>query len=104
MTSPSQMEMNDFAKYLESQSAQKLLQLLTCCESLSDKKIAEKTKLSERKIHVTLNNLEKIDVIITKSSGKYSFSSSKFTVLLKDAYSVILEEIIGKALFVDKAT
>ena len=86
-------------RYLGSPSAQKLLQILACWDSLSVKEMAQKTALSESQIHVTLKNLEKIELVVKKGWGRYSLSDSQFAHLLKAAYLNILEQIIGNEIF-----
>ncbi|HMF31670.1 MAG TPA: hypothetical protein VKK79_09660 [Candidatus Lokiarchaeia archaeon] len=92
-------DIHNLDRYLGSPSSQKVLQLLTCWETLSVKEIALKAALSESQVHVTLNRLEKLDLVVKQAWGKYSFSNSKFASLLKTAYSAILEQIIGNEIY-----
>lgn len=91
--------MEDHEKALGTPSAQKIIGLLTCWDSLSLKELAQKTGLSESQIHNTANTLMRLNIIKKKSRGIYALSDSTFVNHLKTAYEDIIEQNVGNLLY-----
>lgn len=80
-------------------SAQKVIVLLVTWPNLSIKEIQSKTKLSKSQIHITLKNLQDIQIVQTVTRGYYTLAESKFTQLLKEAYQAKIIESINKQIY-----
>lgn len=89
----------EYEKALGKPSAQKIITLLTCWNSLSLKEIIQKTGLSESQVHNTLKSLIELNIILKKSRGIYAISNSKFAKHLKTAYEDIIKQTTGNILF-----
>ena len=92
-------DIGDYEKALGTSSAQKIITLLSCWNSLALKEIIQKTRLSESQVHNTLNSLIEVNIIVKKSRGIYALSSSKFTQHLRTAYEDIIEQTVGNRLY-----
>ena len=90
--------LSEIESYLGTPRAQKILQILVCWETMPVKEIITKSGLSESQVHTTLRNLERIGTINHESRGIYRLSSNEFTQLLKKAYLVVINQVIGQKL------
>jgi len=80
-------------------SAQKIIQVLACWETVTVKLLSEITELSESQVHATLQSLIDADVVKRESRGNYVLSDSPFARELKVAYDALLERVIGKFMY-----
>jgi len=97
--SVNQKNLEEYEKALGTPSAQKIIALLTCWNSLALREIVQKTGLSESQVHNTLNSLREVEVVSKKSRGIYSLSRSKLATHLSTAYADIIEQTVGNSLY-----
>jgi len=91
--------LDEVDSFLGTPSAQKILRILVCWEILPIKEIKKKSGLSESQVHATIRNLQKIGIIEQESRGLYKLSLNKFPQLLKEAYLVFLNQVVGQSLY-----
>ncbi|TXT64254.1 MAG: hypothetical protein BAJALOKI1v1_590014 [Promethearchaeota archaeon] len=92
-------DMDDYEKALGTPSAQKVIALLVCWNSLAFKEIVQKTGMSESQIHTTLKSLTELNIVLKERRGIYSISHSKFVMHLKTAYEDIIEQTVDNMLY-----
>ena len=91
--------LDEVDSFLGTPSAQKILRILVCWDILPIKEIKKKSGLSESQVHATIRNLQKIGIIEQESRGLYKLSLNKFPQLLKEAYLVFLNQVVGQSLY-----
>jgi transcriptional antiterminator len=89
-------ELKNVERSFGTPSAQKIIQILTCWETVTVKQLSEITELSESQIHATLQSLIEADIVKRESRGNYTLSDSPFAQELKVAYNALLERVLGK--------
>ena len=80
-------------------SAQKIIQIVVCWETVTVKQLSEISELSESQVHATLQNLIDADIIKRESRGNYILSDSPFARELKVAYESLIERVLGKFMY-----
>lgn len=96
------VDANDFETVLGTPTAQKLIKLLVTWISLSAQDLVAKTKISKSQVHSTLNKLISQNILQSPSRGIYTFLSTPFTELLKEAYRIKIIELINSEIYVIK--